>query len=69
MSGPMDSSAVDATTGTSTKQKDISKATVERLKKDIEDEEWRRREQSRRIDKEYVDRRMPYDDKKRGWWE
>jgi hypothetical protein len=37
-------------------------------KQDMEDE-WNRREQSRRVDKEYVDRRMPYEDTpKRGWW-
>ena len=32
-------------------------------------EEWKLREQSRRVDAEYVARRMPYDDgPKKGWW-
>ena len=31
--------------------------------------EWERREQSRRVDAEYVARRMPYEENKRGWWE
>ena len=41
----------------------------ERLKELKDDEDFRRREQSRRVDKEYVDRRMPYETTKRGWWE
>jgi len=36
---------------------------------DKADEDWKRREQSRIIDQEYVDRRMPYNDTpKKGWW-
>lgn len=34
------------------------RATLEELRKDREDEDWRRREQSRRIDQEYARRRM-----------
>jgi hypothetical protein len=35
------------------------RATLEELRRDREDEDWRRREQSRRVDREYVARRMP----------
>ena len=52
------SSATNATTDTETKPKENSKAIDEFYKKELI-REWERREQSRRIDAEYVNRRMP----------
>ena len=52
------SSATNATTDTGTKQKENSKAIDEFYRQELI-REWERREQSRRIDAEYVNRRMP----------
>jgi len=68
MSTETTSSAKNVGNDSSAKPKDTSVETGNW--KPDSDEEWNRREQSRRVDKEYVDRRMPYNDKpKRGWWE
>ena len=68
MTTETNSSATNATTDTGTKQKENSKAIDEFYKQELI-REWERREQSRRVDAEYVARRMPYEENKRGWWE
>jgi len=57
MTWEKDSTADPATTTSLMKQKTTSGAIV-KWRPDT-DEEWNRREQSRRVDAEYVNRRMP----------